>query len=172
MIRADKALMKNVVFLIVLVIVGIFIYANKGHAQELRLLEAEELSFSSYKIETYHDPYFVDNYGRQNYGQYDDAGDDKLEEYWSWGVALDAQLTLIQYGHYTLHWENKITGDSTNTQFRQVAWNYNLGFNIYDKIDFYWEHESRHHMESVQDKGYYPLKDKFGIKFIFFKREP
>lgn len=169
--RYDRRLIKDIVLLIVLLIIGIAVYSYDAKASDLRLLEARELSFSAYKLETYIDPYYYDRTtNKPYYGQYDDSGDERLGEYWAYGVAMDANMDLVKYGNYTLLWDNKVSGDATNNQYRHVSWEYYLAMNFHEKIELFWDHESRHHLESTEQNIPYPLKDLFGVKMIFFKR--
>jgi hypothetical protein len=164
----DKRLLKDIIIAIGLICFGILIKSCDCRGDTF--LEAREVSFDAVKHETLYYYYFTDSYGRQVYGQYDSTGDDYRQEYWTLGVAMNVNLDFYRTENFAFTWDNKVRGDSTNNQFRHVAWNYEMAFEMYSKVALMWQHESRHHLESQETKGYYPLKDSLGVRLFFLRK--
>lgn len=159
MVRADKKLLKDIFFLILLMLLSIFIYSNKGRANELRLLEADKVSMDTYKVWHNYDPYFNNMY------------EPDQEEHFSWGVTMHADLVFVEYSKFKWDFKNEVDGISTNQAFRSVEWRYRTQMTIYDKVGAFWQHLSRHSLDAEPEvRQPYPLVDKFGIELIFYKR--
>lgn len=118
-----------------------------------RLLDTDSVYFESGKIWHLYDPYFDTL---------------PLGEYWTYGIAAGFDLTFVEYKDFRWYWNNRVEGDTTNYQFRRVAWKYDFGFS-YSKVDFFWNHRSEHLLD-MEHKTFYPLSDRFGVRLYFYGR--
>lgn len=94
---------------------------------------------------------------------------------WDYEVTLnmDLKLNTINYGYQSfLFLESDLTGQSRNSRFRNMWWDYTLGFSLLPDIDIIWDHRSQHSLDEqvdyVNDK--YPVTDSYGIRINFLKR--
>lgn len=164
--RVDKQLLKDVALLILIILFGIAIYSRSGKAQELRLLDSDELSMDVYKLERNVDPFFNDLYA-----DYTDnvctANPDC--EFWRWGVTARFNLVMLEYGNYKWTFNNAVDGMSTNRQFRSVEWRYRTEITAFNKVGVFYDHLSRHVLDAEVPSAY-PNVDKYGISLTFIKR--
>lgn len=90
------------------------------------------------------------------------------EEFWTWGMKLNLDLSLWQVGpveHYML---NTIPMKSTNRQVRYVGWEFENGLHLGQYFDVGWYHFSEHKLE-MQTDYFYPLQDQFFVR-VYLKR--
>ena len=62
-------------------------------------------------------------------------------------VDFDLDLLCDSDEEICLYFNNKVTGKSTNAQYRFVGWGINSGF-AFKKIDFFFQHESQHLLDT------------------------
>ena len=58
---------------------------------------------------------------------------------------------------FSIFWNNKIEGKSTNSQYRYVSWEFETGIS-FGKLDIYGMHKSEHQLEMGAVKSTYPLQ--------------
>ena len=133
-------------------------------ASEWRLLDTDGVYFEAEKHWHLYDPYW--DRVRYEYNQ-DDEPIRKSGEYWTYGIAAGFDLVFMARNKFKWYWKNRVEGDSTNHQFRRVAWQYEFGW-TFNKLDIFHSHKSEHLLET-EYPGFYPLKDSFGFRLHFAK---
>lgn len=142
----------------------LLLFSGVGEARELRLLEADSLYFETSRIYHNYDPYW--DTIRYNYDAFGHRAGDS-GEHWTYGVAIGFDLTMVQKGDFHWTWENRVTGNSTNRQFRSVAWDHTMDMR-YGKISAFLSHRSEHLLDmAYPTPAYYPLFDAGGIRLHF-----
>lgn len=135
-------------------------------------LVAQEISHASFQIGKFHnkrDSYFPYYHLLQESGK---------GEHWTHGVSMDVDMDIIKNPDGLLYWDQTITGNTTNVQYREVSWDFELGINVMSKYVIFWHHTSRHWLEGPHRSGQfvpdisgtgdrrypYPLEDLMGIR--------
>ena len=131
----------------------------------LRLLELDTMYFEAGRTWHLYDPYFNEvRFERDGFGyRTGDSG-----EYWTYGIAVGFDMTFLQYKDFQWYMKNRVEGNTTNKQFRRVAWLYDFGF-AYKKIDVFWNHRSEHLLDQ-EHNTFYPLSDVLGVRLYFYGR--
>jgi len=85
-----------------------------------------------------------------------------------WGHELTLNM-LVTTGDLFL--DSRLNGKSRNGRFRDIYWQYTLGYKLFGPIDLVWGHRSQHSMDFQADTttDKYPVSDAYGIR-INFKR--
>jgi hypothetical protein len=81
----------------------------------------------------------------------------------------DYELSLNFKSHFGggLWLESDITGQTAYSRFRNLWWDYTIGFYIGCGVDLVWDHRSQHALDwDIED---YDVRDSFGIRFNFVK---
>lgn len=128
-------------------------------AAELHLLEAEHLSIEYEKIRDNRDPYFP---------EYSDG----VGEEWSYAAALKWDINVIRLGEQArVYWNNYVHMDATDRQVRHVGWQWELGLNLWNKVELFSAHHSRHSLErDGLDSQRFPVRDTYGVRLIIIDR--
>jgi hypothetical protein len=127
-------------------------------AQELHLLSLRELNIEYYRIDNHRDSYF----------EYADRSEQR-EEHWVGGTAANYTLDMVKYGNWGLYWDNRIHGEGTDAQFREVGWQYELGLQLGPKLQAYWNHHSRHVLDDSRADRF-PLDNFYGVRWVYYRR--
>jgi hypothetical protein len=136
--------------------------APSASAQQLYTLSLREFSMEYFKIAN----------NRNSYVPYDDEVDDTGNESWDYGAAAKFDLDLIRYGDYAFHWSNRVHGESTNSQFRSMGWQFRWGLQLGRKVELFYDHHSQHALEQAPPPGSrsYPLENRYGAEVTFYRR--
>jgi hypothetical protein len=105
---------------------------------------------------------------RDPYWPYQDLKN-ATDEHWRDGAATIFNLDLLSYDRYRLYWNNRAHMDNTNSQVRQVGWEWEMGLSV-PKLDVFYHHHSQHLLDEDSTLKF-PLENKYGIRFNFYKRE-
>jgi hypothetical protein len=80
-----------------------------------------------------------------------------------------------EWGHeVALHWdvrlgrfflENETWGQTYDSVFKYMGWQYNMGLTVTPWLDLVWDHHSRHALDA--DMGRFPVSDAYGIRLNF-----
>ena len=124
--------------------------AAQATATEWRLLEADSVSMDLHRTWHLLNPALKPQGG----------------EYYTHGVQMNMDTTLIQYREFRFYWNHKVRGDSTQRQFRHVSWEHESGMSL-GKVSVGWHHESRHVMDQEMESTPYPLDDRFFFRMHF-----
>lgn len=128
--------------------------------KHLRLLEVDHLSSEFWHTENYRDPYLPEY----------STTESENSERWVGGTAVNFDVNIVRYKRFQMYWDNQAHTDLTTSQVRHVGWEYELGFSFYNKLQLYKYHHSEHCMECDPEQRF-PLKDTYGVRFIFFDRD-
>lgn len=159
----DKELLPTLALLVLVVLLAAVMMSAKAHAQDLRLLDADEISMDTFKLDKYSDGYFQSQYGQP----WENEGKEK----WSWGTRANLNLTMLQYDKFHWYFNNEITGISTDAQFRKVSWAFKTQFEVAKKIGIFYRHLSEHALDqAVETPQAYPLQDSYGVQLIWVKK--
>lgn len=150
----------GVVFMWVIVLV-VTLFGTTAKAAELHLLSLEEMSFEIYDIADHQDSYM---------GYQDPDHAEAGEEAWLGGFAANFDVDLLKYSDWGLYWLNRVHGEGTNAQVRQVGWEYELGLQLGPKLELYWLHHSQHVLDAERD-DHYPLDNFYGARLTFYRRK-
>lgn len=143
----------------VLVLMSI-LFAQVALSEEWRLLDLERFAFEAYKIEDHRTADFV----------YADPQHSHGNETWRGGSAVVFDLNLASFRDLTLYLNNRVHGEGTTAQFRQIGWQYELGAHIGPKVDVFWFHHSQHLLD-IKGEQKFPLDNFFGFRVNFFTRD-
>ena len=94
---------------------------------------------------------------------------------WDYEVTLNMDLgkELFTVGSHNIDFffESDLTGQSANSRFRGLWWDYTLGFSILPDVDVIWDHRSQHALDEQTDfkDDRYPVRDSAGIRLNFKK---
>ncbi len=124
-------------------------------AQSAEILIPRSLTFTEgqYHGNVNRDPYLgIDN------------AKEKFEYHTS--LAWDFDLLCIESSAVCLYWNNEILAKTTTRQYRSVAWEFEVGFNL-KRVDFFYNHMSRHCLECNEDRSY-PLENYVGFRLKIY----
>lgn len=114
---------------------------------QYRLLDLEEFSIDSYRTRD-----------RREYFQPEDRGK------WQGGARFNFDLRIGEY----VQWKNVLHFDKTNSQIRNVGWEYWLLCDYSKYIQPFYYHHSQHATERAKDT--FPLENYYGVRFIFYSK--
>jgi len=134
-----------------LLTLALLAWSGTALSAELRLLDLREFSFEGYELADRRDSYF---------GYEDDT--------WRGGTAVNFDLDLARSGDWGLAWDNRVFGNGTTAQYREVGWQYEVGLDLGPKMRVFWNHESRHILDDRR-KDAFPLTNMYGVRVTFFK---
>lgn len=122
--------------------------------QAAEFLTLKEFSLQTGRIENNRDPYYslVD------------------KEQWKGFVATNFNLDIIRANNFKMYWHNQVHTEGTESQLRGVGWHWDLGISMYDKLEFFHEHHSRHLMD-VEGNSKFPLYNAYGARFILYREK-
>lgn len=131
-----------------------FLYSTTGRAAEFHLLDTEEISMDAWNTTYRRDPYQPEYTGK-----------------WRDGVAANLNLRLLK----VFRWENRVHSDGTESQLRNVGWEFRMLMDWNDYLQPFYYHHSQHAMDSVgaddpRIQNDFPVQDSWGIRLIFFKK--
>jgi hypothetical protein len=70
------------------------------------------------------------------------------------------------------YWRNDVHVEGTDAQFRTVGWNFELGLHVNKWVDTYYEHHSRHRLDSNypgESAARFPVEDSYGVTLNFYQ---
>lgn len=86
-------------------------------------------------------------------------------------IETDFQLRILEVGY----WKNSVHTEGTAGQLQTVGWHYELGLRLTPYLSPFYEHHSRHRMDSTipdynQDgrPDKFPVEDSYGIRLHFY----
>jgi hypothetical protein len=126
---------------------------------ELHLVSLREFSMEYYSVANHRDTYM----------QYADPADEGSEEAWIGGTAVSFNLDLLKRGDWGLYWNNRVHGEGTDAQFREVGWQFETGLQLGADLQLYMHHHSRHVLDAERDERF-PLDNFYGARVTFYRR--
>jgi len=135
----------------------LLLVSGAAHAEELHLLSLDTFALEDYKIIDNRDPYFP----------YANAPSD--QEHWSQGIAALMNIDVVNYGIYSMYWRGRVFGNSTDQQFRETGLQYEMGLEVKNYVNVYWQHESDHILDAAADSRF-PLRNYLGVRVTFYDR--
>jgi hypothetical protein len=136
----------------------VMFWSTVGYADDLHILSLDEFTFDTYRIINHRDPYYP----------YGDMGSDG--EHWDKGVAADFNIDLLKYQDFDFYWRNRVHGESTDQQFREVGWQFETGLELRNYVQLYYQHHSQHILDAEGQYGKYPLENYVGVRMTLYKR--
>lgn len=91
-----------------------------------------------------------------------------IDEELTFGLQLNVDYTLIEYKKFKLFHRNNWGFDSVQSHVKHVWWEFDLGLNIYDKLEIFHQHMSRHILEDKR-AGPFPVRDSFNVRLILWE---
>lgn len=133
--------------------------STAGHSYGIR-----EASFEAARIYNKRDPQFPEYHLLRQQGK---------GERWRDHIGLRLDTTLINTKAGNLYWDQIVVGNSTDIQYRETYWEWELGINISSgknsAVDIFHHHKSEHALD-LED-GAYPVEDYYGIRICFWGKE-
>ena len=84
---------------------------------------------------------------------------------WEYAVSLNFKGSVANERVWL---ESDLTGQTRNSRFRNVWWDYTLGLKLHEELDIVWDHRSQHSMDMMTyDK--FPVRDCWGIRINFLR---
>jgi hypothetical protein len=145
---------------VLVLVLGLLASSASAQDAEWHAWDLEEFSMEWYRIANNRDAYFP----------YADMGEEG--EFWDYGTAAKFNLNLLRRGDYGLYWRNAVRGNSTNVQFRSVAWDFRWGLKLGKRLDFFYDHTSEHILDAAPRDGgrTYKLRNFYGVEWVFYRR--
>lgn len=86
----------------------------------------------------------------------------------NWGHELTLNMG-VSTGDLFL--ESRLNGRSRQGRFRDIYWQYTLGYTLFGPVDLIWGHRSQHSMDFQADTttDRYPVSDSYGIRINFLR---
>ena len=142
---------------------AMLILATSAEADDFHLLELNTFSMDYAKIASNRDGYYP----------YDDPGTEYYDtETWDYAVAVNFDLEMAAYRGVRLHWQNRVEGASTDTQFRMVTWDFRWGLQLGDRVEAFFDHTSSHILDEVpEEPRSYGLKNVYGVEITFYRKQ-
>jgi hypothetical protein len=131
-----------------------FLIAPSAKA-EPRLFSLREFSFEGYRL--------LDN--RDGFYPYNDG-----QEKWANGTAVNFNLDLVKVGDWGIRWDNQVRGETTNSQYRAVGWQFETAFDMGQRFSLFWDHHSQHALDAYVGEKF-PLRNVIGGRINFYKRD-
>ncbi len=155
-----KHLISWVLFVALLTFLGLL--ANtQARGADVHAFSLKKFSLDIGKIADNTDSYFP----------YADPDDDTTAEKWYGTVATKFDIDLLKVGDWGLFWNNRVFGDGTRKQFRQVGWEFRAGIQLGRKLTLYFDHTSRHILEATSPYPY-PQRNVYGGEITLYERAP
>lgn len=86
----------------------------------------------------------------------------KDQEDWGYEISLK-----LKYQKRSIFLESDITGQTFDSRFRNVWWDYTVGVKVTSEIDIVWDHRSQHALDL--DRKKFPVRDSYGIRLNLLK---
>jgi len=140
--------------------------ATTASGGEWRVLELDTMSMDYGRIANHRDIYLP----------YEDPGRDKYPdtaETWRGQLGVSFDLNLIRWDEfYRFHWQNRVFGSTTYSQFREAGWNFRWGLQLGERLELFFDHESRHILDAAPaSKRTYPLTNVYGAELTFYRKD-
>lgn len=109
-----------------------------------------------------------------NYRKYFDGGRDPILTQNLPGTKLGDTVQIILNTNVLkyAYWDNRVHGDTDNTQFRLVGWESKLGINILPYLSVEYYHHSQHVLDASWHHGGFPVMDAFSINIKIIDKRP
>jgi hypothetical protein len=130
-----------------------------GDRRDLHILSLDSFAMEDYKIIDNRDPYFP----------FANAPSD--QEHWTQGIAALMNVDLVNYDLYSAYWRGCVFGNATDRQFREIGLQYEMGFEIRNYFNVFWQHESDHGLDYQPAFERFPLRNYVGVRITFYKRD-
>jgi len=114
-----------------------------------KLLEVDHVSMDFYGVVDHRDAYTY---------EYKDA--------WKRGTNFNLNLRGCEY----LFLDNQIQILGTQSQVREASWKFRTGIELGTHLQLYYEHWSRHLMDTPNTEYKFPLDNYYGLRVIFLER--
>ena len=80
----------------------------------------------------------------------------------------DYELSLnFKWQKGRVFFESDLTGQTYDSRFRNMWWDYTLGIDIVPQVSVVWDHRSQHALDKFVDK--FPVRDSYGIRWNMIK---
>lgn len=137
---------------------------TQGYCDQLHLLEPEHVSLEYANINQGGiQDFYPSHLGIRDSYLY------PIDEELTFGLGLNLNYNLLRYKKFKLFHRNNWGFDSAQSHVRHVYWIFDLGLNIYDKIEVFHHHMSRHILEDTRPDRF-PVRDSFNIRFIIYEK--
>lgn len=83
------------------------------------------------------------------------------QEKWDYELSLNFRTV---FGRGFL--ESDLTGQTYGSRFRNMWWDYTLGFKLFDAVDLVWDHRSQHSLD-LETFEKFPVRDSYGVRINF-----
>jgi hypothetical protein len=154
----DSKVTRNLILLWIVLFLSIFsaFKCSEARGAEFRLLDVDYFDMRAAKFGINRDPLTPDIEGHQYVGR----------------VATDFQLRILEVGY----WKNEVHTEGTEGQLQTVGWHYEMGVRLHKSMSAFYEHHSRHRMDSANVIDYnrdlrpdrFPVEDSYGIRLHFY----
>lgn len=128
-------------------------------AQAVTFLIADRLTLEVWDYKFYRDPYYP--YTTNNGG-----------EQWAYGAGLNFDFTILAVQNFELYSRNWLHLGATDKQVREAGWQWDQGLRLYNKVELFYGHHSRHILDEAPDPniGRYPVYDMYGMRLLIYER--
>ncbi len=141
----------------IIVLIGI-LFAQQLMSKDFKLVDLDHFDMTAAKFGDNRDPLTPDIAPHKYLGR----------------VAVDYQVRLLEY----FYWQNIVHTEGTEAQFQTVGWQWELGLKLTPQIQPFYQHHSRHRMDSIGPDGNmdgkpdgFPVEDSYGVRIHFYINE-
>lgn len=86
-------------------------------------------------------------------------------------MLMNIDLACTTFSEICMFWDNAIVGKASNQQFRQVGWDFRLGFAIGSHLELGYHHLSEHELDRRSNPDIkYPLENVAYIQLKFWDK--
>lgn len=149
----------------VLLVLLAVICVPQARASDIHVLELNKMSMFYERLPNNRDTYLpYEDWGRDRYD---------TDETWDFALGVKYDWDIIRFADdYRLHWDNKVHGASTTSQFREIAWQFRIGLQLGKVVELYYDHLSDHVLDHAPpEPRTYKLRNSFGAEITLFSRE-
>jgi hypothetical protein len=150
---------------VAVVVLLVLLWTGSARAADAAGPGLRDFSMEYYRIANHRDAYWP----------YPDATKaESGEEHWAYGFATQFNLRLLSVGPGTVYWDNRVHGEATNAQVREVGWQYEAGLDVARRVQLYYGHHSRHILDTAgaTDSIRFPLDNVYGARVVFYREAP
>jgi len=90
-------------------------------------------------------------------------------------LSLFVNNNILTHGYFNnqiLSYTDRDGPSQSGENFRIVGWNFELGIHLFDNLDVYYWHFSKHYLDTKPVTGRFPVQDAVGINLYLYRAKP
>lgn len=132
---------------------------QSSSAAAYSILAPDRLTLETWQYKYNRDPYFPYTTNSES------------AEQWAYGAGLNFDFHLISIENFQVYSRNWLHLGATERQVREAGWKWDQGVRLYNKVEVFYGHHSRHILdETSRDGTKYPVFDMYGMRLLIYER--